>query len=149
TKNIDHAAVLHADDEGFRQHVLAPAMGESEELAITGAHLLPGTERIAVDWGGGIRAEGNVTDWKMRATESLEPVHLETIFNDHVTQIFSNKYLSPRSPLCSLAIPAQGLGGWADYRASFVVDDSGLRAVAAKTAGRFTLPDGVPFITPT
>jgi hypothetical protein len=144
---IDGTAVLQTSDERLRQHVRVPAMGESDELVIPGANLLPGTQRISVDWGRGLQAEGTVADWKLPGSGPFEPVHLEAIFNDRITQIFSNQYLSPRSPFCSLAVPAQGLGGWADYRASFVVDDSGLRAVAAGTKGRFMLPEGVPFIT--
>lgn len=148
TRIIDGTATLYIGDERLRQRVSVPAMGESEELVIPGAKLLPGKQTIAVDWGGGIRAEGDVTDWKLPAAGPLEPVRLETFFNDRVTQIFSNKYVAPRSSFCSLAMPAQGLGGWSDYRASFVVDDSGLRVAAAKAGGRFTLPEGVPFITP-
>jgi hypothetical protein len=149
TRTIDDTAVLGAGDERLQQHVHVPAMGESEQLVIPGSRLLPGTQTVSVDWPGGLRAEGSVIDWKLHTSEPLEPIHLEAAFNDRVTQIFSNKYISPRSPLCSLAMPAQGLGGWSDYRESFVVDDSGLRAVAARNEGRFTLPEGVPFATPT
>jgi tRNA U34 2-thiouridine synthase MnmA/TrmU len=44
----------------------------------------------------------------------LETVDLAPVFNDRVTQIFRNEYLSPRSPFCSLSLPKQGIGGWAD-----------------------------------
>jgi hypothetical protein len=83
------------------------------------------------------------------ATASLSPVDLSGYFNDRVTQIFRNEYRAPRSPFVSLALPKQGLGGWAgsvDARAD--VDDSGLRAVAARTGGRLILPNGVPLTTP-
>ena len=90
-----------------------------------------------------------VMDWKARlpAGVKLETVDLTAIFNDRVTQIFRNEYRSPRSPFCSLALPKQGLGGWADNRLEFDVDDSGLRAAAAKSGGKLVLPDGVPFET--
>jgi hypothetical protein len=92
-----------------------------------------------------------VTDWnaKIPTGVKLETVDLGPFFNDQVTQIFRNEYLSPRSPFCSLALPKQGLGGWADNRAEFDVDDSGLRAVAAGQGGRLLLPNGVPLQTPT
>ena len=79
----------------------------------------------------------------------LETVDLTSVFNDRVTQIFRNEYLSPRSPFCSLALPKQGIGGWADTKTKFDVDDSGLRTAAARTGGKFILPNGVPFETPT
>ena len=79
----------------------------------------------------------------------FEPVLLTSQFNDRVTEIFrAGKYRSPRSPFASLAQPAQGIGGWAgNVNAQAPIDDTGLRAAAAP-AGRFTLPNGVPFATP-
>ena len=85
----------------------------------------------------------------MPAGATFEPVDLAAAFNDRVTQIFKNEYRSPRSPFVSLAMPKQGLGGWAGgVNATAEIDDSGLRAVAAKNGGRFPLPNGVGFATP-
>ena len=74
-----------------------------------------------------------------------EAVDLSASFNDLVTQVFKNKYVSPRSPYCSLAMPVQGFGGWATNKVTPGIDDSGLRAAG----GTITLPNGVPFSTPT
>jgi Domain of unknown function (DUF4450) len=89
-------------------------------------------------------------DWRKSLSKGvkLEPVNLAPYFNARVTQIFRNDYRSPRSPFCSLAIPEQGIGGWADDKEQFDVDDSGLRAVAARHGGELILPDGVPLATP-
>ena len=65
-----------------------------------------------------------------------------------VTQIFRNEYRSPRSPFVSLAQPKQGLGAWCDFKTEFTVDDSGLRATAARNGGNIVLPNGVPLQTP-
>jgi hypothetical protein len=79
----------------------------------------------------------------------LEAVDLAAQFNDRVTQIFKNDYRAPRSPFVSLALPKQGLGGWAGgVNAAAEIDDSGLRALAAKTGGRLMLPSGAWFETP-
>ena len=77
-------------------------------------------------------------------------VDLTAHFNDRVTEIFKpGKYVSPRSPFVSLALPAQGLGAWAGHvNATAEIDDTGLRAAAAAGGGRITLPTGVPFATP-
>jgi hypothetical protein len=79
-----------------------------------------------------------------------ESVDLTPFYNDRVTEIFRpGKYLSPRSPFVSLALPSQGIGYWAGHvNATAEIDDSGLRAVAARNGGRLTLPNGVPFATP-
>lgn len=90
------------------------------------------------------------TDWNKRIAnaERLDPIPLSSIFNDRVTQIFRNAYLSPRSPFTSLALPTHGYGAWCKPAANFEVDDSGLRATAGKNHGRITLPNGVPLLTP-
>ncbi|HEU5078835.1 MAG TPA: DUF4450 domain-containing protein [Opitutaceae bacterium] len=84
------------------------------------------------------------------ADTRLETVDLTKVFNDRVTQIFRNEYRSPRSPFVSLAIPKQGIGGWANgVNVTAEIDDTGLRATAAKNHGKIILPNNVPFATPT
>jgi hypothetical protein len=80
----------------------------------------------------------------------FETVELAAVFNDRVTEIFRPmKYLTPRSPHASLALPAQGIGAWAGHvNAAAEIDDRGLRAVASANGGRLVLPNGVPFATP-
>lgn len=80
----------------------------------------------------------------------MHPVPLDGHFNDRVTAIFAKgKYLSPRSPFCSLAIPSQGIGAWAGHvNAMAEVDDSGLRKAAAIGGGVVTLPNGLVLKTP-
>ena len=81
--------------------------------------------------------------------EKSDPIDLTMHFNDRVTQIFKNEYRAPRSPFVSLALPKQGLGGWAGgVNTMAEIDDSGLRAVAAKAGGTILLPSGVVLATP-
>ena len=89
-------------------------------------------------------------DWhaKVAANKKFEPVNLTSFFNDKVTQIFRNEYRTPRSPFASLAMPKQGIGGWCEPKASFDVDDSGLRSLAARGSGKIMLPNGIPLATP-
>ncbi len=87
-------------------------------------------------------------DWHQPVAGKLETVKLDAFFNDQVTQIFRHEYLSPRSPFCSLATPKQGLGSWCHPQDKFDVDDTGLRAAAAKSGGKIILPNGIPLATP-
>jgi hypothetical protein len=128
-----------------------PAFGESDEIVLPREGCWPGSNRVFVEVGDQERAEGVVINWKFAApaeNAKFESVDLAPSFNDRVTQIFRNEYLSPRSPNCSLAIPKQGIGSWCSPQARFEVDDTGWRAVAEKNSGRFVLPQGVPFNTP-
>ena len=89
-------------------------------------------------------------DWnqKITAGEKFEALNLAPFFNDKITQIFRNEYRSLRSPFASLATPDHGIGGWCEPDASFNVDDSGLRTIAARNGGKIILPDGISFATP-
>jgi hypothetical protein len=83
------------------------------------------------------------------AGATFAPLDLTAFFNDRVTQIFKNEYRAPRSPFVSLALPKQGIGGWAGgVNETAEIDDAGLRHAAEKGGGRVTLPNGVPFVTP-
>ena len=87
-------------------------------------------------------------DWAKPVAGKLEMIDLSAQFNDKVTQIFRNEYRAPRSPFCSLATPKQGIGSWCHPQDTLKVDDSGLRALAAKSGGKIILPDGVPLASP-
>jgi hypothetical protein len=80
----------------------------------------------------------------------LDPVDMTASFNDTVTNIFAKgKYLSPRPAAVSLTVPAQGLGAWAGHvNQMAVIDDAGLRRVAAGAGGLLKTPLGVTFRTP-
>ena len=136
----------------LKRHLAVRAAQESEEVILPAAGLPPGSQPVSVQFSGGQRAEGVVENWRLdpdRAAVNWETVELTPFFNDRVTQIFRNEYRSPRSPFCSLALPKQGIGAWCDFKMTADIDDSGLRAVAAKNSGIFPTPMGIPFQTPT
>ena len=91
---------------------------------------------------------GAPMDWTKPVSAKTDMVDLTPVFNDKVTQIFRNEYRSPRSPFCSLATPKQGFASWCHPKDSFEVEDAGLRALAEKSDGKVTLPNGVPLATP-
>ncbi len=78
----------------------------------------------------------------------FEPVDLTSLFNDQLTQIFKNEYLSPRSPHVSLSMPKQGIGSWSGFSHTAEIDDTGLRSLAAKSQDSIQLASGLPLRTP-
>jgi len=75
-------------------------------------------------------------------------VDLSSYFNDQVTQIFKNKYLSPRPNAGpTLQLPWQGAGDWPHALDIPDVDDTGLKKLASP-ANSFSLPQGIRFNTP-
>ncbi len=127
----------------------APAHGDSPEIELAADGILPGTNRVSVELGGEIGVEGLVTSWKLAAPAAarFEAVDLSANLNDRVTQIYRNKYLTPRSPYCSLAMPLQGIGTWCRFQAAAQIDDTGLRSAAAKNNGHVPVAGGVWFAT--
>ena len=75
-----------------------------------------------------------------------DTVSLQSYFNDKVTQIFKNKYLSPRPQAPTLQIPWQGIGNWCYSLADANINDSGTRVKAGNDNMIYLV--NVPFATP-
>jgi len=78
---------------------------------------------------------------------NFEKVDLASSFNDPVTKIFANKYLSPRPTSPTLQLPVHGIGNWAYHSVQVNISDSGLRSIAG-TKNEFITSTGIPFQTP-
>lgn len=76
-----------------------------------------------------------------------EAIDLSPYVNGRLTAIFEKgKYRAPRGKGASLGLPSQGIGAWAGFVQDMAdIDDTGLRAQAARHGGWFTLPDGGRF----
>ncbi len=77
----------------------------------------------------------------------LELVDMTAQFNERVTEIFHQEYLSPRAAQTTLALPTQGFGEWCHPLDTFHVDDTYLRLCGARW-GYLPTPMGVRFQTP-
>ena len=132
-----------------RQHL---GDGRWREIAGTTAE----TQQITCDW-----QEPQTVERKPSITETLSasalglqepvaegsfrPVDISKQFNAQVTDIFQNRYLSPRSPYTTLQIPVQGIGEWCHPQLTADVNDSVFRRLIKN--GEFLMA-GVPFRTP-
>lgn len=75
----------------------------------------------------------------------FETVDLTQQFNDAVTNIFKNEYLSPRPAVPTLQLPTQGIGNWAYPLTTANISDSGLRVKAG--VKNEVLINNIPFKT--
>lgn len=73
-------------------------------------------------------------------------VDIDTVLNASVTDIFKNRYMSPRSPYTTMETPVQGVGEWCHPLLTYNIDDAGFRAAIKNET--FETPFGVPFRTP-
>jgi hypothetical protein len=76
--------------------------------------------------------------------KQTEPLDLSSTLRHQINEIFIRPYAEPRSQYCSLALPEQVMGGWANMDMSAAIDDAGLRGAG----GLLQTFIGVPFRTP-
>ncbi|PWK29199.1 uncharacterized protein DUF608 [Arcicella aurantiaca] len=74
-------------------------------------------------------------------------IDLSKTFNEKVTNIFKNEYLSPRPQSATLQLPTQGIGNWCYPLTDAIIDDSGLRKNAQEENEQIFF-DKIPFRTP-
>lgn len=149
TTAIERWATLEVGGQKSTVTMKIPALGESAEIAFPATGLLPGTIKVRVDLADAGVAVDNVMNWEIAAPAATtwRPVDLSQAYNDPVTQIFKNEYLTPRPPFTSLQVPKQGLGTWDTFQRTFAVNDSGLRRAAGGPGG-LALSSGVRFQLP-
>ena len=93
-----------------------------------------------------ISIENFYVDFKPDDSTKFSTIDLQPYFNDKLTQIFKNKYLSPRPQSPTLQIPWQGIGNWCYPLTEANINDSGMR-VKAGVENKIYL-DKIPFATP-
>ncbi len=81
---------------------------------------------------------------KVSEGDKYETIDLSGIYNANITDIFRNRYESPRSPYTTLQIPVQGIGEWCHPDDTAHIDDSGLRRMVGEE-GIVMTSIGVPF----
>jgi hypothetical protein len=134
--------------QAFAASVSAPAQAASAEVLVPAARLRPGSNALTLAWGPQ-RQNSTVLAWEVRppAQGHAEALNLTPYFNDQVSRIFENKYLSPRPLGPTLQLPTQGIGNWCYPLTQADIDDSGLRRLAG-AKNEIQLPWGVPLRTP-
>ena len=75
----------------------------------------------------------------------FEPQEIDDFWNANVSDIFRNRYTSPRPQTTTLQIPVQGVGEWCHPQYTPNINDSVFRSLIR--GDEFTV-DGVPFRTP-
>jgi hypothetical protein len=99
-------------------------------------------------YGTGSQTDTAVINWHVQATPAMhfDKIDLTKYYNDKVTNIFKQNYLSPRPQSPTLQLPTQGIGNWCYPLVQANIDDAGLRKVAVNN--EFMLPQHIPFATP-
>ncbi|MEO6523383.1 MAG: DUF4450 domain-containing protein [Mucilaginibacter sp.] len=120
----------------------------SDEISVPLSALIEGSNIIRIEYNNGEAFQTTLTNWNIqKAPSNQETINLTLYFNDQVTNIFKNKYLSPRPTAPTLQLPWQGIGNWCYPLVEANIDDSGLRK-AAGDKNEFITPQNLKFATP-
>ncbi|CAH0247159.1 DUF4450 domain-containing protein [Chryseobacterium sp. Bi04] len=98
---------------------------QSTSIEIPTNVLSKGTNSVELEYNG-IKQNVEITDWEIETQGEFNPVSLQSKYNEKVTQIFNQKYLSPRLSVPTLQLPWQGIGNWCYPLITAQIDDSGL-----------------------
>lgn len=132
--------------EPFHQSIHLKDTSASDKIDIPEKYLLPGSNHVCLTYKGGFVAlDTAIINWHVSLPKTLkpEPLNLQPYFNDKVTNIFKNQYLSPRPKSPTLQLPTQGIGNWAYPLVTANIDDSGIKKESVD--GIFTTPQGIKF----
>lgn len=105
-------------------------------------YLSKGTNSIEFEYNG-IKQNIEITDWEIENQGQFNNISLAPKYNEKVTEIFNQKYLSPRLKVPTLQLPWQGIGNWCYPLITAQIDDSGLMNKRKNNKVDFL---GIPFL---
>ncbi|WP_374446412.1 DUF4450 domain-containing protein [Epilithonimonas sp.] len=115
---------------------------QDTSIEIPTTYLSKGTNSITLEYNG-IRQNIEITDWEIENQGQFNNISLASKYNEKVTEIFNQKYLSPRLKIPTLQLPWQGIGNWCYPLITAQIDDSGLMNKRKNDKVDFL---GIPFL---
>lgn len=98
---------------------------QNSSIEIPINYLSKGTNSIDLEYNG-IKQNIEITDWNIENQGQFNNISLASKYNEKVTEIFNQKYLSPRLEVPTLQLPWQGIGNWCYPLITAKIDDNGL-----------------------
>jgi hypothetical protein len=117
------------------QKLLIKWLGSKLEIPITDEPPFV-NKKLQKDWG---------TSFEIQPGNKFEKIDISSQYNAKITDIFNNRYLSPRPSSPTLQLPVQGIGNWCYPLVQPVINDSGFRAFDGASMQIKSL-NGIPFI---
>ena len=139
--------VINADVHPFTKSLELQPNGIYVQTNVGKQYVIPGSNTISFV-SNEFTFHQQIVNWNTdQPVGNAEHVDLTKLFNDKVTNIFKNQYLSPRPQVATLQLPTQGIGEWTHPLLTADINDSGLRKSAGEL-NRIVLPQGISFATP-
>ncbi|WP_312765573.1 DUF4450 domain-containing protein [Epilithonimonas sp.] len=115
---------------------------QDTSIEIPANYLSKGTNSIELEYNE-IKQNIEITDWEIENQGQFINISLASKYNEKVTEIFNQKYLSPRLKVPTLQLPWQGIGNWCYPLITAHIDDSGLMSKRKNNKVDFL---GIPFL---
>ena len=149
--SINGKVVVNAGENSFEESLNIPANSFSKNIIVPSNKIIAGSNEVLFTWGKQADKKNiheKIINWNVDVAPGgkIEMVSLEKYFNDKVTNIFKNKYLSPRPAVVTLQLPTQGIGDWTHPLLTANIDDAGFRKSAINNV--VSLPQKIFFKTP-
>ncbi|MDI3319207.1 DUF4450 domain-containing protein [Pinibacter soli] len=143
---MNHLVSVTVND-AFTTQIDLQRTATSSSIVVPEKYLVYGSNKIKVTAGKFV-VEKTVQNWNVSqdAGKRYDKVDLSAIFNDKVTNIFKNKYESPRPATTTLQLPYQGIGNWCYPMIKPTIDDAGLRSKAG-AQNEITVGNNIPLAT--
>lgn len=111
-------------------------------IEIPANYLSKGSNSIELEYNS-IKQNIEITDWEIENQGQFNNISLASKYNEKVTEIFNQKYLSPRLKVPTLQLPWQGIGNWCYPLITAQIDDNGLMNKRKNNKVDFL---GIPFL---
>jgi hypothetical protein len=146
--DLNGKVIVNPGKDQYSTTVNVKAGFVSDEINVPLVNLILGSNVIRIENGNNI-VNLSLANWNIikEPASTQETVNLSAYFNDLVTNIFKNKYMSPRPQSPTLQLPWQGIGDWCYPLVEANIDDAGLRR-SAGDKNEFDLPQHIKFATP-
>jgi hypothetical protein len=134
---------------GFSIPLTISKNSTSDKIIIPSENFVAGSNQLVWVQEGKTVAGKTVVNWNVANAPATkyEKIDMSKYFNEKVTNIFRNRYLSPRPVSPTLQLPTQGIGNWCYPLTTANIDDAGLRSRAG-ARNEIVLAQGVPLATP-
>ena len=144
------AAVKSVVVNGWQQSLAMVWQASKNQLRIPVTALLPGTNHIELGLVNGTKQSLQFIDWQIGLPTNAKTttIQLGAVLNAAVTDIFQQRYASPRLAVPTLQLPLQGFGQWCYPQATANISDTGLRKKMQSNGSVLMLPNGVSFSVP-
>ncbi len=118
------------------------ASGQERTIEISKAILTKGTNNFHLSVGDKTWVVSHIC-WEIQHQQAYITQDLSAFYNARVSQIFEQRYLSPRPEGPTLQLPWQGIGNWCYPLATAHIDDNGLMVKREAEVARYL---DIPFL---